>query len=242
MNVLMIDVGGSNVKMMATGQEGFRRFPSGRKLTAEKMVKQVLSMTEDWEYEAISLGFPGIVREGKITREPLNLSGGWKDFEFEKALKKPVRIINDAAMQALANYDKGRLLFLGLGTSVGATVIADDVVMPLEIGVMPLSKSEAFLDRLSKEALASHGKRRWQKAVDRAVFLLRDIFWPDHFQLGGGNAKHLDPVPEGCIAGTNQDALRGAERLWPGTDMLAEWHDSTLRITQRLDEHVSKIG
>lgn len=240
MKVLMIDVGGSNVKMMASGHEGFRRFPSGKKLTAEKMIKEVQAMTQDWEYEAISLGFPGIVRQGKITREPLNLSGGWMNVDFSKAFKRPVRIINDAAMQALANYDHGRLLFLGLGTSVGATVIADDTVMPLEIGLMPLSKSEAFLDRLSKEALGSKGKRRWQKSVDRAVFLLRDIFWPDHFQIGGGNAKHLDPVPEGCVAGSNQDTLRGAIRMWPGADMLAEWQDSTLRITQR--QPVEKLG
>ena len=239
MNILMIDVGGTNVKMMASGHEGFRRFPSGKKLTAEKMVKEVLANTADWDFEAVSLGFPGIVREGKITRDPLNLSGGWKDFDFGKAFKRPVRIINDAAMQALANYDTGRLLFMGLGTSVGATIIADDVVMPLEIGLMPLSKSEAFLDRLGKEALSTKGKRRWQKSVDRAVFLLKDIFWPDHFQIGGGNAKHLDPVPEGCVAGSNQDALRGAMRMWPGADMLAEWQDSTLRITRRVAD---KIG
>ena len=125
--------------------------------------------TEDWEYEAISLGFPGLVREGRIVRNPLNLSGGWMGYDFDKAFKRPVRIINDAAMQALASYDKGRLLFLGLGTSVGATVIADDTVVPLEIGIMPLSKSEAFMDRLSKEAMNTGGKRRWQKSAMRAV-------------------------------------------------------------------------
>lgn len=153
-------------------------------------------------------------------------------FDFDKAFKKPVRIINDAAMQALANYESGRLLFMGLGTSVGATLIADDTVVPLEIGIMPLSKSEAFMDRLSKEALDTHGRRRWQKSVGRAITVMRDIFWPDHFQLGGGNAKHLDPVPEGYIVGDNQDAFRGAIRLWPGADMLAESQVTTLRITR----------
>jgi predicted NBD/HSP70 family sugar kinase len=233
MKVLMLDVGGTSVKMMASGQEGFRKVPSGRGLTAAKMVKGVLAATEDWEYEAVSLGFPGLVREGRIARNPLNLGGGWTDFDFDQAFKRPVRVINDAAMQALANYESGRLLFLGLGTSVGATIIADDTVLPLEIGMMPLSKSEAFMDRLSKEALTSLGRRRWQKSVNRAVALLRDIFWPDHFQLGGGNAKCLDPVPEGCERGDNQDAFRGAIRLWPGADLLAEAQTTTWRITRR---------
>lgn len=233
MKVLMIDVGGTNVKLMASGHEGFRKFPSGTKLTAAKMAKGVLDATEDWEFEAISLGFPGLVREGKIARNPLNLAGGWVGFDFKKALKRPVKIINDAAMQALANYETGRLLFLGLGTSVGTTLIVDDVVVPLEIGMMPLSKSEGFMDRLSKEALTTQGKRRWQKSVSRAVALLHDIFWPDHFMIGGGNAKHLDPVPEGCERGGNQDAFRGAIRLWPGADMLAEAQTTTWRITRQ---------
>lgn len=232
MKVLMIDVGGTSVKLMASGYEGFRRFPSGRGLTAAKMVKGVREHTADWEYDVVSLGFPGVVRDGKVAREPLNLSGGWMGYDFEKALGKPVRIINDAAMQALANYEGGRLLFIGLGTSVGATLIADDVVVPLEIGVIPLSKSEMFLDRLSKQALESHGKRRWQKSVNRAVVLLRDIFWPDHFQLGGGNTKHLNPIPEGCVGGSNQDAFHGAVRMWPGGDMLAEIQATTLRIVR----------
>lgn len=230
MKVLMLDIGGTNVKMMASGHEGYRKFPSGRTLTAAKMVKGVLEATEDWKYEAVSLGFPGIVRDGKIARNPLNLGGGWIDFDFEKAFKKPVRIINDAAMQALASYESGRMLFLGLGTSVGATLIADDTVVPLEIGLIPLSKSEPFMDKLSKEALNTEGKRRWQRSVERAVDLLRDIFFPDVFQLGGGNAKHLDPIPDRCERGDNQDSFRGAVRLWPGADMLAEPATTTWRI------------
>jgi polyphosphate glucokinase len=232
MKVLMLDVGGTSVKMMASGHEGFRKLSSGRGLTAAKMVKGVLEATEDWDFDAVSLGFPGIVREGRIAHEPHNLSGGWKGYNFEKAYKRPVRIINDAAMQALASYEDGRLLFLGLGTSVGACIIVDDTVVPLEIGMMPLSKSEVLFERLGKEGLASNGKRRWQKSVVRAVTLLRDIFFPDHFQLGGGNAKYLDPVPEGCICGDNQDAFRGALRLWPGADMLAEAQITTWRITR----------
>jgi predicted NBD/HSP70 family sugar kinase len=233
MKVLMIDVGGTNVKLMASGHEGFRKFSSGRGLTAAKMVKGVLAATEDWEYEAITLGFPGLVREGRIARNPLNLSGGWMEYDFEKALKRPVRIINDAAMQALARYESGRMLFVGLGTSVGAALIADDTIVPLEIGVMRLSKSEGFMDRLSKKALNSLGKARWQKSVTRALATLRDVFWPDHIALGGGNARHLDPVPEGCERGDNQDAFRGALRLWPGADMLAEPLATTWRISRK---------
>lgn len=231
MKVLMIDVGGTNVKMMASGHEGYKKFPSGRTLTASKMVKGVLTAVKDWEFEVISIGFPGLVRKGRIARNPLNLSGGWMDFDFRKALRRPVRIINDAAMQALGHYETGRLLFLGLGTSVGATLIADDIVIPLEIGMLRLSKSEGFMDRLSKKALNTHGKERWQRSVMRASALLKDVFWPDHMVIGGGNAKHLEHLLEGCERGDNQDAFRGAVRLWEGAEMLAEPIDTTWRIT-----------
>lgn len=230
MKVLMIDVGGSSVKMMASGHEGYRKFPSGRGLSAAKMVKGVRDATADWEFEAITLGFPGLVREGRIARNPLNLGGGWLDFDFAKAFGKDLRVINDAAMQALARYEDGRMLFVGLGTSVGAALVADDTVVPLEVGIMHLSKSERFMDRLSKEALNTDGKRRWQRSVERAMALLRDVFGADHIALGGGNTKHLDPVPPGCERGDNQDAFRGALRLWPGADMLAEAQVTTWRI------------
>lgn len=232
MKVLMIDVGGTNVKLMASGHEGFRKFPSGPELTAAKMVKGVLETTQDWEYEAVTLGFPGLVREGKVARNPLNLAGGWLDYDFDKGFKRPVRVINDAAMQALAAYEGGRMLFVGLGTSVGATLIVDDTVVPLEIGTLRLSKTEAFMDRLSKEALDADGKERWQKAATRAVEILRDVFWPDHLVIGGGNAKHLDPLPEGSERGENQDAFRGAIRLWSGSDLLAEPLETTWRISR----------
>ena len=240
MKVLMIDVGGTNVKLMASGHEGFRKCASGRSMTGAKMVKSVLAATEDWDYEAVSLGFPGIVRDGRVARNPGNLAGGWVDFDFEKAFKKPVRIINDAAMQALARYETGRMLFVGLGTSVGAALIADDTIVPLEIGIMRLSKSEGFMDRLSKEALDTLGKARWQKSVTRALAVLRDVFWPDHIALGGGNARYLEPVPEGCERGDNQDAFRGAIRLWPGADMIAEPLVTTWRIKRKSEGKAAK--
>lgn len=228
----MIDVGGTSVKLMASGHAESRKFASGRKLSAAKMVKGVLAAVGDWEYDAVSLGFPGLVREGRIARDPLNLSAGWMRFDFAKALKRPVRIINDASLQALAHYDSGRLLFLGLGTSVGAALVADDTIVPLEIGILRFSKTEAFMDRLGKKALLRLGKRRWQKSVMRVVDLLRDVFWPDHIILGGGNARRVDPLPKLCQRAGNEDAFRGAIRLWPGADMLAEPVITTWRIAR----------
>jgi polyphosphate glucokinase len=228
--VLMVDVGGSNVKLMASGQDEVRKVKSGRRMTAVEMVKGVLAATKDWDYDVISLGFPGLIRDGQVTRNPLNLGGGWEGFDFENAFKCPVRIINDAAMQALAAYERGRLLFVGFGTSIGACLIADDVVVPVEVGLMRLSRSQAFMDRLRKEALARWGRGRWRKGVEQALALLRDLFWPEHVVIGGGNAKYLDPLPEGCTRASNKDAFRGALRLWPGADLLAVPQVTTWRI------------
>jgi polyphosphate glucokinase len=230
--VLMIDVGGTSVKLMASGHEGYRKFESKRRMTAAEMVKGVLEHTKGWSYDVISIGFPGLVRDGKVARNPLNLGGGWEGFDFKGAFKRPVRLINDAAMQALANYEEGRLLFVGLGTSVGACLIADDVIVPLEVGLLRLSKSEAFMDRLGKDALAE-SKTRWQKAVARALALLRDVFWPDHTVIGGGNSKYLEPVPEHCECVGNQEGFRGALRLWEGADLHAVPYSTTWRIERK---------
>ncbi len=230
MKILMIDVGGTSVKMMAAGHEGCRKFPSGKSLTAARMVKGVLETTADWEYKAVSLGFPGLVVDGKPVRNPLNLGGGWVGFNYRQAFKRPVRIINDAALQALAHYQGGRMLFMGLGTSVGATLIADDTIVPIEVGQLRLTESLGFADRISKAALDSTGLKRWEKAVLGSVDILRDCFWPDDIYLGGGNAKLLKTLPPGCRRGDNRDAFRGALRLWPGADMLAEAHGTTWRI------------
>jgi len=229
----MVDVGGTYVKMMAAGHEGFRKFPSGRKLTASKMAKCVLDATQDWEFEAVSIGFPGLVANGEPARDPLNLGGGWVGFNFEKAFKRPVRVINDAAMQALANYQSGRMLFLGLGTSIGATLVADDIVIPIEVGGFRLSKSKGFADVLGKIARDDKGHKTWEKNVWRAVAFLRDCFWPDEVVLGGGNAKALLEIQPGCRVRDNQDAFLGAQRLWPGADMLAEPQATTWRIRHR---------
>ncbi len=164
-------------------------------------------------------------------REPLNLGGGWLGFDYEKAFAKPTRLMNDAALQALAAYEGGRMLFLGFGTSIGCALIADGTLTTLEVGLIPLRKDLKFMDRLSKSSLRERGVKKWSRDVGIAVALLRDVFWPDEIVIGGGNAKHLDPVPEKCRLVSNHDALGGAERLWPGTDMLAEPCGSTWRIT-----------
>lgn len=229
----MIDVGGTNVKLMASGHEGFRKVPSGRKLTAKQMVKAVLKATEDWEYEAVTLGFPGLIAEGKIVREPLNLGGGWLNFDYKKAFKRPVRFINDAAMQALACYETGRMLFVGFGTSTGAAMVVDDVVVPLEIGMLRLPDGKRFIDRLTDEARKKRGRKRWLKSVFPAIEMLRDVFKPDDIVIGGGNSKAIEPLPAGCRVQNNQGAFRGACRLWPGADMFAEPYGTSWRIKKR---------
>ena len=230
MTILMIDIGGSNVKLMVSGEEEMRKFPSGRELTAQQMVDGVKAATSDWSFDAITLGFPGLVANGKLVREPLNLSGGWLHFDFAKAFERPVRIINDAALQALANYEGGRMLFVGFGTSVGASLIADDVIVPVELGLIPFSRRHTFMSRLTKEARRQNGQGRWQRDVNTAVTLLRDIFWPGDTVLGGGNAKYLDPLPEKCRRTANQEAIKGAVRLWEGADLHAEPYGTTWRI------------
>jgi predicted NBD/HSP70 family sugar kinase len=226
----MIDVGGSNVKLMVKGGEEVRRFPSAPDLTAAQMVEDTLDAIQGWSFDAVTLGFPGLVKNGRLVREPLNLGGSWLDFDFEKALGKPVRIINDAAMQALAAYAGGRMLFVGFGTSIGATLIADDVIIPLEMGMIPLGKGDLFMTRLSKEARKEEGHEKWQKSVHKAVAILRDVFWPEDTVIGGGNAKLLDPLPEGCRRLANSDAIDGAVRLWEGADLLATPYGTTWRI------------
>jgi polyphosphate glucokinase len=226
----MIDIGGSNVKMMVNGNEEMRKFRSGPQLTARQMVAGVKARTKDWQFDAISIGFPGLVENGKLVREPLNLSGGWLKFDFSRAFGRPVRIMNDAAMQALANYKGGRMLFVGFGTSVGAALIADDVVVPVELGLIPFSKRHTFMSRLTKQARRQNGHARWQKAVYDAVFLLQNIFWPSDTVIGGGNAKHLDPLPPNCRRSSNREAIIGAVRLWNGADLHAQPRGTTWRI------------
>jgi polyphosphate glucokinase len=229
--VLMIDVGGTNVKLMLSGSDEMRKFPSGRTLAAGQMTQQTKDLARDWSYDCVSIGFPGLIKDGKPLREPLNLGGDWLGFDFEKAFGQPVRVINDAALQALAAYQGGRMLFIGFGTSIGCGLVLDGTVTTVELGLVPLSGEAKFMDKLTKASLKERGVKRWSRDVNTAVALLRDVFWPEDTVIGGGNAKFIEPFPEQCRRGSNRDALRGAERLWPGTDMLAEPWGTTWRVT-----------
>jgi len=233
MKVLMIDIGGSNVKFMNSRGGEMRRLKSGTELTADDMVHGVLSQVGDWEYDRISIGFPGLLHHGRPVREPFNLGNGWLNYDFEAAFGKPVRMINDAAMQALGNYVHGRLLFLGFGTSIGTSIIADDVIIPVEVGMIRMSRKDTFVDRLSKAALKEHGVEMWAEAVHEAVELMQDVFNPQETVLGGGNTKLLETLPKGCRPTDNSSAYVGALRLWEDADMWAVPAETTWKIQRR---------
>jgi polyphosphate glucokinase len=211
--VLAVDVGGSHVKELLNGLDERRRFVSGPKLTAEEMVAGVLEQTTDWEYVGISVGVPAPVVDGRVVREPVNLGKGWKGFDFEAAFGKPTKVINDAAMQALGSYEGGRMLFLGLGTGLGTTMILDGVVAPMELGHLPYRKA-TFEDYVGEAGLERAGYKRWKKAVQETIAHLSAALLPDYVVLGGGNARELGELPSNCRLGHNEDAFLGGFRLW----------------------------
>ena len=214
MRVLVVDIGGTNVKILATGQRTPRRFPSGPKLTPRKMVAGVKELAGEWKYDAVTIGYPGLVRRGRIMSEPHNLGRRWVGFNFRAAFGRPVRIINDAAMQALGNYKRrGWLLFLGLGTGLGAALVADGVVIPMELAHLSF-KDGTYEDYIGARALRRLGRKKWQKYVQFAADRLIQAFNPDDVVLGGGNAKELKKLPAGCRAGDNANAFIGGFRLW----------------------------
>jgi len=211
--ILVIDVGGSNVKMMISRAQR-RKFKSGPAMTPREMVTQIKSLLEDWAFDAISIGFPAPVRNGCIMTEPKHLGAGWTRFNFEKSLGKPVRIINDAAMQALGSYRGQRMLFLGLGTGLGSTLIWENNVLPLELGDLPYGSDHIIEDYLGKSGLKELGEKQWEAEVLRAVVLLKKSLIADYVVLGGGSAKKLDRLPVGVERGYNRNAFLGGVRLW----------------------------
>jgi predicted NBD/HSP70 family sugar kinase len=213
MKVLVIDVGGTNVKILATGQRTPRKFASGPTLTPKKMVAGVKALAAGWKYDAIAIGYPGRVRNGKITSQPHNLGRGWIGFNFTSAFGHPVRIINDAAMQALGSYKKGLLLFLGLGTGLGAALVAEGVVIPMELAHLSF-KNGTYEDYLGLRALKRLGRKKWQKYVEFGAARMIEAVGPDDVVLGGGNVKKLKKLPKGCRAGSNANAFAGGFRLW----------------------------
>ena len=213
MNILVIDVGGTHVKILASGEKEKREIDSGPEMTARQMVSSVKNLAGDWKYYRVSIGYPGPVAHDRPTAEPHNLGKEWMGFDFAAAFKLPVKVINDAAMQALGSYEGGKMLFLGLGTGLGTTMIVDNVVVPMELAHLPYRK-RTFEDYVGRAALDRNGKKQWRLDVADVVGRLITALQPDDTVLGGGNVKKLDALPPGCRAGNNSDAVRGGFRLW----------------------------
>jgi len=211
--ILVIDIGGSNVKLMIS-RAGKRKFKSGPQLTPRAMVTQIEPLVSDWKFDAISMGFPSPVREGQILSEPKHLGNGWVGFDFAKAFGKPVRIINDASMQALGSYRGGRMLFLGLGTGLGSALVWTNYVLPLELGDLPYRNGSIIEDYLGKPGLARLGEKTWRRDVEHALVQLKKALIADYVVLGGGNAKKFDELPQGIERGHNRNAFLGGTRLW----------------------------
>lgn len=212
--VLVLDVGGTHVKMRIGTRGAIREFKSGRKLRARAMVEQVIEQTRDWRYDVIAVGFPGVVVCGKIAAEPHNLGSGWLGFDFQEAFGKPVRLINDAAMQAMGSYRGGRMLFLGLGTGLGVTLIVDGVVEPMEIGHMPYRHGRSYEESVGERGYRRLGAKKWRKVVVRVVEQLRSALDAGYVVLGGGNARKLKTLPRHTCRGDNRNAFLGGLRLW----------------------------
>lgn len=216
MKVLVIDVGGSNVKILATGQDDPAKFSSGPKLSPEQMVCGVKQLSEDWKYDVVSIGYPGPVRNNQIVSEPHNLGTGWVGFDFESAFGCPVRLVNDAAMQALGSYCGGKLLFLGLGTGLGSAMVVDGMVVPMELAHLPY-KNGTFEDYVGADGSKKRGKKKWRKHVAKVVKYLTKALLPDDVVLGGGAVENLKKLPPGCRAGDNANAFPGGFRMWEDT-------------------------
>ena len=211
---LVVDVGGTHVKLLATGKRTPIHIDSGPHLTPRATVRAVLAATADWHYRRVSLGFPGPVRKNRPQREPWNLGAGWVGFDFARAFGRPVRVINDAAMQALGGYEGGKMLFLGLGTGLGSALICDGAVIPLELAHLPYHHGKSYEEYLGAAGRERLGKRRWRKHVLDVIDLFVAAFLVDYVGLGGGNAKHMTAVPRNVRIGDNSDAFRGGFRLW----------------------------
>jgi polyphosphate glucokinase len=235
MNVLVVDVGGTHVKILATGQEERREFPSGPALTAEQMVRGVKELAGEWKYETVSIGYPGPVLHGRPVLEPHNLGAGWVGFDYRAAFGCPVKVINDAAMQALGGYKGGKMLFLGLGTGLGAAMILDGIVEPMELGHLPYKKG-TYEDYVGIRGLDRRGRKKWSQHVADVVALLIAALEPDDVVLGGGNVKKLKVLPPHCRAGDNANAFLGGFRLWEETTPNSKYASEQPK-SQAVDSH-----
>jgi polyphosphate glucokinase len=218
--ILSIDVGGTKLKMLATGNTEPRKAPTGRGFTPQQMVETVKQLAKGWHYDAISIGIPALVGHAGPKSEPGNLGGGWVGFDYAAAFGLPVKLMNDAAMQALGSYEGGRMLFIGLGTGVGGTLIAENAIVPLELGHLPWNRHRAHLhDVLGREGLRKLGIREWRRTVETMLIRLTHAFIADYVVLGGGNAKRMVELPHGVRRGHNLTAFRGGARLWGVEDI-----------------------
>ena len=218
-DVLVIDVGGTSVKILATGQTESRSFRSGPKLTPRQMVSKVKKLAADWTYDVISIGYPGPVLGGRPAAEPANLGRGWVAFDFAQAFGRPAKVLNDAALQALGSYKGGKMLFLGLGTGLGTALVVNGVVKPMELGHLPYKKG-TYEDYVGRAGLERDGKKMWRRRVADVVERLRAALQPDDTVIGGGNVRKLNALPRGCRAGENANAFLGGFRLWAGDEVL----------------------
>ena len=229
MRILVIDVGGSHVKVLATGHKVPIKIPSGSSMTAAAMVRLVRRAVAGWTYDVVAVGYPGAVLHGKPVSEPRNLGGGWVGFNFRRAFGRPVRVMNDAAMQALGSYKGGRMLFLGLGTGLGSALIIDGVLEPMELAHLPYKHGRTYEDYVGKAGLKRLGKRKWRRQVSDVIARLKTALEVDEVVVGGGNAKLLDTLPRGVRLGTNANAFAGGFRLWKPQAGMGSARDYTRR-------------
>lgn len=214
MNILVIDIGGTSVKIWKTEQAEKAKFASGKELTPRSLLEGVRAAIGDWPVDRVSIGYPGEVRNGRPVAEPLNLGPGWVDVDFGHEFNCPVRLMNDACMQALGSYEGGRMLYLGLGTGLGTAFISDGIIVPLALGHLKLWEGESFDHYLSRDGLARHGLPRWREAVGEAAAMMKPAFFADYVVLGGGNANEIEELPPGCRRGGNHNAYFGGLRMW----------------------------
>lgn len=215
--VLVVDVGGTSVKILVSGKTVRRSFPSGPKMTPKAMVSGVKKLAADWEYDVVSIGYPGPVLLGKPIAEPRNLGRGWIGFDFARAFGRPVKVVNDAAMQALGSYQGGKMLFLGLGTGLGSALIVDGIVEPMELGHLPYKRG-TYEDYVGTAGLKRHGKKKWRRHVADVITRFMAALEPDDTVIGGGNVRKLAALPQNARAGDNANAFRGGFRLWQDAD------------------------
>ena len=229
--MLVLDIGGTHVKAFATGRRRPIRFPSGRKMTPTEMMRALRARIRGWRFDVVSVGFPGPVLHGRPLREPANLGRGWVGFDFGKAFRRPVRVLNDAAMQALGSFEGGRMLFLGLGTGLGSAMVVDGIVEPFELAHLPYRKGRTYEDYVGERGLERLGKKRWRKEVARVVRDLSTALEPDYVVLGGGNVRKIRSLPPKTRRGSNANAFVGGFRIWKAAPPLSPRGGSPTRST-----------